>query len=407
MDKLANSEDVKRFLLSLGLHVDQGVVEQVVNILSGQADRSLYSLYATRPDKPLPVCGKGTAYKIKELYDKGELEPYLAYLSRGPTLGGVKSEQAEREAPTEDDIAKISGVGKEEAKPSKIAGGASLPESKRPLQEFLEEKGVLALAATVKDDLSKIDALDDAVFQLLGAPWLLYDRPEAESVLHVLHGPKLRVVLVIERNQPSQFLLLAEQLEPISPGFLEKFRQWERQSLTPFIGKCQEKVRAIWYEAEERTRLKMLADQGYGLLQNVPIFVYSFALEHCAESNPPEPGLDVSQADISRFPYLQPYYRQLTPRDNPNLLLAAGSGQTQVYDRSSNQLIGVMDVVDACRVITVELCQQYAQDDAVREIVEEEKALKSQIEPFREALSDFLRSFTDVQEAKWNTDSLR
>jgi len=398
MDKLANSEDAKRFLLSLGLHVDESVVKQVVNTLSGKADRSLYSLYAIRPDKPLPVCGKGTAYKIKELYDKGELEPYLAYLSRGPTVGAAELEQAKREAPPEDDVAKISGVGKEETKPSKIAGGASLPaESKRPLQEFLEEKGVLALAATVKDDLSKIDALDDAVFQLLGAPWLLYDRPEAESVLQVSHYPQLKVLLAIEHNQRDQFLLLAEQLEPILPHFLQKFREWERQSLTPFIGKCQEKVREIWYEAQERTRLKMLADPGYGLLVNVPLFVYSFALEHCTESNPPEPELDVSKADTGRFPYLQPNYRQLTPRDNPNLLLAAGFGQTEIYDRSSNQLIGVMDVVDACRVITVELCQQYARDDVVREIVEEEKALKSQIEPFREALSDFLRSFTGVQ----------
>ena len=172
VDKLTNSEDAKRFLLGLGLHVDEGVIKQVVKILSGKADRSLYSLYAARPDKPPPVCGKGTAYKIKELYDKGELEPYLAYLSRKPTLSGVKSEQAEREAPTEDDIAKISGVGKDEAKPSEIAGGASLPESKHPLQEFLEERGVLALAATVKDDLSRIDALDGAVYQLFGDPSL-------------------------------------------------------------------------------------------------------------------------------------------------------------------------------------------------------------------------------------------
>ncbi len=86
MDKLNNSEDAERFLQGLGLHIDEGVVRQVVNVLSGKAHQSLYSLYATRPDKPAPVCGKGSAYKIKKLYDGGELQPYLAYLSQRGTV---------------------------------------------------------------------------------------------------------------------------------------------------------------------------------------------------------------------------------------------------------------------------------------------------------------------------------
>lgn len=93
MYKLDNPENAKRFLQGLGLHIDEAVVRRVINVLSGKAPRSLYSLYATRPDKPPPDCGKGTAYKIKKLYDRGELKPYLAYLSRGPTVGEAEAEQ--------------------------------------------------------------------------------------------------------------------------------------------------------------------------------------------------------------------------------------------------------------------------------------------------------------------------
>lgn len=85
MDKLSNSEDAKRLLQGLGLHIDEAVVRQVANVLSGKAHQSLYSLYATRPDKPAPVCGKGSVYKIKKLYDEGELQPYLDYL-RGESV---------------------------------------------------------------------------------------------------------------------------------------------------------------------------------------------------------------------------------------------------------------------------------------------------------------------------------
>ena len=93
MDKLNNSEDVERFLKGLGLHIDEAVVRQVVNVLSGKVHQSLYSLYTTRPDKPPSLCAKGTAYKIKRLYDKGDLKPYLAYLSKRPNVDEAEAEQ--------------------------------------------------------------------------------------------------------------------------------------------------------------------------------------------------------------------------------------------------------------------------------------------------------------------------
>ena len=103
-DKLNNSEDVKKFLRGLGLHVDEGVVQQVVNVLSDKSEQSLYSLYATRKDVQPPVCGKGTVYKIKKIYDKDELKPYLAYLSDSPIVYTARTEQrkeSEHEMPKE------------------------------------------------------------------------------------------------------------------------------------------------------------------------------------------------------------------------------------------------------------------------------------------------------------------
>ena len=65
----------------MGLHIDERVLQQVVNVLSSKS-KSLYSLYATRRGMSPPVCGKGTVYKIKKLFDEGILKPYLVYLSQ-------------------------------------------------------------------------------------------------------------------------------------------------------------------------------------------------------------------------------------------------------------------------------------------------------------------------------------
>lgn len=381
VDKFTNSEDAKRFLLGLGLQVSEDAVKQVVNILSGRTDRSLYSLYVTRPRKPAPICGKGTAYKIKRLYNEGKLEPYLAYLSQGPTVGEAESEQlkeAKREAPTEEDLAKKLGVGEEKARPSDVAGAPSpqFPESKHPLQ-VLVGRDVLELAATFNDDLSRINALDDAVWQLLGAPWLSSERPEKASVLHVLRYPEFKVILAIEHDHPGQFLLLIERLEAISPGFEKDFRAWEHQSLTPFIRRCQEITREIWYQAESNEwGLKMGVEDGYGYMRNVPLFIYMFALEHGDEGTPPEPELELHPVDLGRFPGVPPHYQQLIRQGDMEFILA----------------VGLPQVMNSCGLFTTALCKQYAQDERIRKIIEEEKKLKKQTERFRQALSQFLGS---------------
>ena len=76
----------------MGVHIDEATVHQVVNALSGKTHQSLYSFYSSRTGNP-PICGKGSVYKIKKLYDEGELEPYLEYLSGSFTIGGYADEQ--------------------------------------------------------------------------------------------------------------------------------------------------------------------------------------------------------------------------------------------------------------------------------------------------------------------------
>lgn len=96
--RLTNSEDANRFLRGLGLIVGEDVVQQVLGALQEKA--SLYRLYKPKQNQ-IPVCGKGTVYKIKRLYESGQLEPYLTYLKRAETSAGKVSSspaQAEEQA---------------------------------------------------------------------------------------------------------------------------------------------------------------------------------------------------------------------------------------------------------------------------------------------------------------------
>ena len=85
MDNITDSEQAKQFLRGLGLTKDEGIVRQAVEILQGKTGDSLYSVYTQRSGRKPPICGKGTAYKIKRLYEAGELKPYLEYLFRAST----------------------------------------------------------------------------------------------------------------------------------------------------------------------------------------------------------------------------------------------------------------------------------------------------------------------------------
>jgi hypothetical protein len=92
MDNIRNQEDADRFLGRFGLRVGEKIILQVVAALT-ESNKSLYDLFAqgTRRDGSIrmPVCGKGTAYKIKRLYEGGELDPYLSYLGYRAYISGL------------------------------------------------------------------------------------------------------------------------------------------------------------------------------------------------------------------------------------------------------------------------------------------------------------------------------
>lgn len=104
MDKLSNSKDVRRFLQGLGVHIDEATIHQMVDVLSGKTQQSLYSFYSSRTGKP-SICGKGSVYKIKKLYDECELQPYLDYLYGSTTIDKDKIEQTHKSEDTNETIA--------------------------------------------------------------------------------------------------------------------------------------------------------------------------------------------------------------------------------------------------------------------------------------------------------------
>lgn len=85
MDNIQNEQDADRFMHGIGLRISREVVREIIGVLTGEVPKTLYDLFAAgeRRDgsQRQPVCGKGTAYKIKKLYDDGDIEPYLSYLS--------------------------------------------------------------------------------------------------------------------------------------------------------------------------------------------------------------------------------------------------------------------------------------------------------------------------------------
>ena len=69
----------EQFLRGLGITVSEGVVRSVIDYCSGNSNiRSLYQLYTN--DLPTFQAAKQTIYKIKRLYESGDLADYVKYL---------------------------------------------------------------------------------------------------------------------------------------------------------------------------------------------------------------------------------------------------------------------------------------------------------------------------------------
>ncbi len=92
-DKLESNEDVRQFLAKRGVRVDEGVVRKVVETLRGKTGLTQYDLYAHGEYRDgrgrEPICGKGTVKRIKDLFKRGDLDLYVAYLD---SLTELKSE---------------------------------------------------------------------------------------------------------------------------------------------------------------------------------------------------------------------------------------------------------------------------------------------------------------------------
>jgi len=83
VDKVENPEEAKRFLRSQGFVIPEEAVKAVLDILGDKSGVPLYRCYTPKiaPGGIVQpaICGKGTAYKIKRLWEAGRLRPYTEY----------------------------------------------------------------------------------------------------------------------------------------------------------------------------------------------------------------------------------------------------------------------------------------------------------------------------------------
>lgn len=96
MDNFSSQEDAEQYLRGVGLTVPEAVVRQVVKVVSGEVKSSFRKLYAcNKREGVLPLCGKGTVTKIRNLWQEGRLQPYWDYLGANPAVGHQPSLKSE------------------------------------------------------------------------------------------------------------------------------------------------------------------------------------------------------------------------------------------------------------------------------------------------------------------------
>lgn len=83
-DKILDDQQPEQLLRDLGLTVGSEIVSKVIAVLARK--NSLYEIYISKDRRDgshrIPVCAKGTVYKIKRLYVDGKLNPYIDYLNQ-------------------------------------------------------------------------------------------------------------------------------------------------------------------------------------------------------------------------------------------------------------------------------------------------------------------------------------
>ncbi|MFC1942847.1 hypothetical protein ACFLWU_06515 [Chloroflexota bacterium] len=83
-DNITSDDDRDKYLKSLGLRVSWEIINMIITVLRDKNESNLYELYASGQRRDgsyrIPVCGKGTVYKIKRLYEEGKFDCCLDYI---------------------------------------------------------------------------------------------------------------------------------------------------------------------------------------------------------------------------------------------------------------------------------------------------------------------------------------
>ena len=82
MENLEENDHLRDFLRGKGIEVRPFVAASIVRVLKARGsaeEQPLYPLYKGETR----ICGIGTVYKVRKLYDSGELDPGIDVLSGG------------------------------------------------------------------------------------------------------------------------------------------------------------------------------------------------------------------------------------------------------------------------------------------------------------------------------------
>jgi len=281
-DKLRNSEDVRQFLRGRGLSVDENVVRQVVKVLSDETGSSLYGLYATRHDKSPSICGKGTAYKIKRLYDEGKLQPYVAFL---------ESNMSEQPPTSSDQLQSNTSQAVDDTR--------TLPKEGKPYEETPQV--VWALDPVVgeyrRQHWDRLRELATRLQEQLHVPQPHYFYEPGFTIQRSSSGIYFRAIGDDEDKDYTVRAVLGVEKERLFPCLLahlrgeftefQRFGDW-KQSLAQLAKDCHRLRRDIVHDVAEATDLAYIPgiadDIETGLYPECPQFIYEFVLDHVGKA---------------------------------------------------------------------------------------------------------------------------
>jgi len=239
-----------------------------------------------------------------------------------------------------------------------------------PVPDFQKYQNLIE---QLHDSLSNINAKIWPVWELPEAPCRDLRREASASLMELksryVQG-KLQVNFIIEDRDSERFSTLLGQLEGVFPEFKD-FPLW-KQSLTVFIGHCQEICREIWHRVEKETGLEMKSPfiveigASKGRLYDVPKFAYEFSIDNYLINNAPQ--LQVVPANLYYHKY-----KFVTEKD-PQRILAVGSEEEMTK----------------CRGVTISLCGNYVRDDRIGRIIAEQAKIREQALRFQSVLAKVL-----------------